>query len=118
MSLRDLLIHKCKIETFTETRLATGELAKTWTVTYANIRCRLVIKAEQHANESLTTKILSEYKLILPAGVTIDTLDRISDVRYWVSDDLLDAGPFEVEAVLPRHARSLNHVTVMLEKVT
>lgn len=61
--------------------------------------------------------VLTTYKILFPAGTNVANIDRISDVRLKTGNTLVDAGPFQIEQVLPRNAKRERHISLMLEKV-
>lgn len=77
---------------------------------------RLVERAQRITNDDRTQLLaVKTLTLLLPAGTTIDESRRVVDVA--ANGATLDAGPFEVTAVLRRRARGEHHVSVALKRV-
>lgn len=78
--------------------------------------CRLIIRTQRVALSELAEKpILTTYMLLLPPYADVAQGDRVVDVVY--EDGTIEAGPFEIESVLPRRGRAERHRTVILERV-
>lgn len=119
MALRHYFIHTCDIQEYSTARLATGELAKTWANKSGQtaVDCRFVIKSEKVASEGTSGQVITTYLMLLPAGTDVANENRIANVRRKKGNALVDAGPFQIEQVLPRNAKTERHISLMLEKV-
>lgn len=117
MALRHWFIHTCTIQEHDTTRLATGELSKAWSNKDTAVDCRFVVKSEAVASEGTSGQVVTTYLMLFPAGTNVTNVNRISNIRRKKSNVLVDNGPFQIEQVLPRNAKSERHISLMLEKV-
>jgi len=119
MALDDFLVHRCTIQRApnaeeTPTRGSSGEALKVFADHITLLPCRLVVQDERMASPS-GFLFATTYRLIIPANRDVRAGDRVSEV---VMDDLSTQGPFTIESVIPRLARSSqHHITMRLEKV-
>src|SRR5689334_13617749 len=94
-----------------------------WRPKLNEVRCRLVVKTQNRGPDSIAEQpIVTSYLLLLPnrhngAPIDVQEGDRIVNV---VTQDgaVIAAGPFIVQQVLPRRARALRHISLILERVS
>jgi len=116
MTLRRFLIHRCTIQRVVQAgQDGYGEEAPVYSTTYPELTCRLITRTERLAASGIGRQILETYQLIVPAGVDVNTKDRISLVRL---EDDATKGPFDVMAVMPRRDhRKQRLVALEVERV-
>lgn len=115
MSITAHFIHTCDVQRATTTQDALKADVRTWATLTEGVRCRRVTKAQRVADSATGEyPIVTSDLLLLPAGTDIRVGDRIVNI---VADSATDPGPFRIEAVLHRRARSQRHISVQLEKV-
>lgn len=116
MSFRNWLIHTCVIEDNAGTAFsAIGELVDDWQPE-STVSCRYVIDRERRGSEAESAQFVTVTKLLLPATATVDNTKRVTNVT--LEDSTVLSGPFNIEQVLPRRAKSLRHITLILEEVS
>lgn len=111
------LIHTCTVERPSYAQSTSGEPVPSWATVAEDVRCRYVQKQERIAFETISLQMEQRDLLLLLPGADIDEGDRVSDIRLYSDDTLVDAGPFTVEARLTRNARAARHISVQLERI-
>ena len=115
MPIATHLIHLCTIQRSTKTLDAYRNAVETWRDVAVGVQCRLVAKAQRVFSDELAQWFtLTTYTVLLPAGTDIQTADRVANVVY--EDGSTDAGPFTVNAVLPRRGVGLHHISVQVTR--
>ena len=127
MTFRRGLVHLCDIQQFTEARSSTGDVTRTWSDgtegnphRQADVRCRFVYKNERMPLEIFTEATLTTITMLVPADTSVKQVDRVANIRYNDGPEtLVDAGPFKIIELLPRHGRypSSHHIYLKLERV-
>ena len=115
MALRDYFIHQCTVQETTTSRGASGQVIDTWSdkTELIDEPCRLLTKEERIASpEGLM--VVTTYTLLVTAGLSITTADRI---RVVTLEDGSELGPFRISSVLPRTGRKAQHHMALLLKV-
>lgn len=118
MSIESHFIHRCTIERPAYQPNPYGEDAESGTTVVATgTRCRLVISSEriEDSTEAERPRI-SRYKHLLPAGTDVRKGDRITTLT--LEDGTVLDEKFSVEAILPRRAHALHHVTCELKRIS
>jgi len=114
MALKDYFVHQCTIQESTKSRGSSGEVIDSWSdkVDLVNVECRLLTKEERVAGpEGLV--VMTTYTLLLTAGLSITTANRIRRVKL---EDGSELGPFRISSVLPRTGRKAqNHMALSLK---
>ncbi len=103
MSLDGLLIHICDIETLTQDPVAVddyGNPTETWPDSYTDQECRLQASGGREIKVGAEVMI-SDWTLYLPAGITVDEQDRISNIRLRADGTVIDAGIYEILLIEP-----------------
>src|SRR5689334_7746954 len=115
MGIDSHLIHRCTTQRAT-TQPDTYKASKlTWSDWLTTQRCRLVYKAQRRAPDIIGEQPIStQYLLLVPAGSDVKIGDRVVNVVF--EDGDVDAGPYRIEAVLPRRAKAQRHISLQLEK--
>lgn len=109
-------IHSCTIERATISLDDHGADVATWHAVVESVRCRLVVKDQRAGiNELAERPIITTYRVLLPAYTTVQPGDRITNV--YDERGVIDPGPYRIETILPRRARSQRHISVLLERV-
>lgn len=115
MALRNWLIHRCTTQRATVTRDEAGAETLTWVNHLQMVRCRLVIKQERLALQNKSFMTASSYTLLIDPDLDVTTKDRVYEVMF--EDKLIEAGPFDVMAVMPRRGKAERFLSLALEKV-
>lgn len=115
MSIDSHLIHTCTTQRATTQSDAYKASKPAWSTLLSGLRCRLVYKAQRRVPDIIAEQpITTQYLLLVPAGTDIKPGDRVVNVVF--EDGTTDAGPYRIEAVLPRRARAQRHISLQLEK--
>lgn len=117
MGFSDWLIHTCTIQVDSGTQSTTGYVPESWANQSTSVKCRFVARLERFASESLGMQMLTVFKMFFPTGTTISTEHQITDITLTSSGVVVDAGPYQVQEVLPRNRKTEHHITCLLEKV-
>lgn len=117
MSVDAHLWHRCTIRRPKKV----ADIYRNDTITMENVDtdvvCRLVIKSQnQFSSELAQFVVVTSYLLLLRPGTDIQEGDEIADLVYEDGSEVAEV--FAVTAILPRRARTVRHITVMLERVS
>lgn len=119
MSVDSHLIHTCSIERSRSTTDSYKAEQLLWPPDIpphlVEVPCRLVIKEQRVGDSAFAERpVITTYRLLLAAGVDVRQRDRITTIRD--EEGLVDAGPFRVEEVMKRRARTVRHISLLLER--
>ena len=118
MSYAGWLAHTCTIQRVAPVTNSYGADTYYWNdtdkVTSWTESCRLVVKAERVPLSELAEKpVITTYTLLLLKDTALLHDDRVYNI---VDEDGVSlGGPFKIEAILPRRAKRLHHVSALLE---
>jgi hypothetical protein len=116
MSIDSHLIHQCDIERATTVRNAYNKSKQNWAANVLDVRCRFIEKAQRRTPDILGEQpITTQYLLLVTPGTDVQAGDRAVNIRY--EDGSIDAGPYRIDAIRRRRARSLRHLSLEMEKV-
>jgi len=102
MSFDALLIHTCDIGALAQGVVDDyGNPAETWPLSYTDQECRLMSTAGNEVKVGAEVMI-SDWTLFLPADITVDEQDRISNIKLRADSSVINAGTFEILLVKPR----------------
>lgn len=116
MSLESLLIHTCTIvrDSGADEDALGNPIKPIETPVYSGM-CRLVEKAERvWDDERSQASKVTTYKLLLPAGTSVQERDRVKEVV--LEDGVTLGNAFAVKASLTRRALAARHLSVDLER--
>jgi hypothetical protein len=89
----------------------------TWECVETDVACQLVVKTQRQFVSQLAQFLtVTTYTLLLRHDADIREGDRIADLVYEDQSEVDE--PFLVEAILPRRAKSLRHISVVLKRVS
>lgn len=117
MSLAALCHHRCTVERPVRTLDGQRTAVTRYVPHLTGVLCRLVVKAQRVPDGVLAERpVVTSYLLLIPGDADVRQGDRIVDV---VEQDgtTIDAGPFRIEAALPRRAASVRHRSYQLERL-
>ena len=118
MSIGAHLIHRCTMQRAT---IAPDELrqdVKTYHDHLTDAPCRLVIKTQRiFHSDRVQLLTATTYKLLLSPGVDVQAGDRITALIYEDGSEVQGVETFAVQAILPRRARTVRHITLILERI-
>ncbi len=97
-SLDEMLLDTCDVERYVAGQGSIGDATKTFSTHLTNVRCRLVYKHQQIADESTGFTVMTLHTMIMPAGTDIQQEDQIVNITTDIPSD----GTYKVESVLPR----------------
>ncbi len=116
MTVDSHLIHVADFERATTVRNAYNKSKQNWALRLLDVRCRFVEKAQRRAPDILGEQpITTQYLLLVTAGTDVQAGDRAVNIRY--EDGTVDAGPYRIDAIRRRRAKSLRHLSLEMEKV-
>lgn len=105
--------------TIQESRVSQDELGNDvqgWATRLTDVRCRLVIKEQRVPfDQAAERPVITTYTLLVGPRAAIQQGEQITDITH--RDGTVEAGPFRVDSILPRRARSVRHVSVKLERI-
>jgi hypothetical protein len=111
------LLHRCtirrpkKVVDVYRNDTVTMEIAET------DVPCRLVIKRQNQFSSELAQFVaVTNYLLLLGAGTDVREGDEIADLVYEDRSEVAEV--FAVAAILPRRARTVRHITLLMERVS
>jgi hypothetical protein len=114
-AVEQIFLHVCTIQRVTITQNEYNEQVETWNDILTDQICRLITITERKATPGLSLQVLEDYRMLLPAYTDVGRLDRVSLVTF---EDESTAGPFNVEAVIPRRDRYRQRLLALdLEKI-
>ena len=117
MSIDAHLLHRCTIRRPKKVVDVYRNDAVEMEVAETDVACRLVVKTQnQFSSELAQFVVVTTYLLLLRAGTDIQEGDEIADLVYEDASEVDEV--FEVVAILPRRARTVRHITVMVERVS
>jgi hypothetical protein len=118
VSVQSHFIHICDTERFTSVgKDGLRAEKRDWQALEQNMRCRFVVKEQRVADSVFAERLtLTTYVLLFGPGKDIKTKDRIVNIRF--EDGTTDDGPYTIDAILPRRARSVRHQSARLTKGT
>lgn len=109
------LPHSCDIKSPSNTRSSMGGINKSYTPVYTGQACRLIVKENNRANETVSDQKLITYKLLLPPNLTIKGDYMVENII--TGNDV--KGPFSIEEIIPHtnHMGVQSNIRLILEKV-
>ena len=110
------LIHQAIVQRTTQSQSSSGELIDSW-ATAGTIDCRYVEKSERIASEAAGFPMLESHILLCNQGEDVREEDRIATITLKADSSSVDAGPFDVMAVLKRNSTGTHHISLQLERV-
>lgn len=112
------LVHICDIQSYAPGRSSIGGVSKTWIPSQTGVACRYVEKEEKFADEQLGLISQLVRRLLLAPDVSVNSNDRIANIRDRDGTTVLAAGPFQILERLNRQGhRRANHLSLKLEQV-
>lgn len=117
MSINAHLIHRCTVQQSTSQPDEYGDDRLTWANVYTNVWCRLVIGTQRVLDTAQAEEPrVTTYKMFFPSGTIIAEGNRVASVT--LEDGTVMSETFSIEAIMPRRARAVRHITCELKRIS
>jgi hypothetical protein len=113
---RRTLIHQCTVQRSTESQTDTGQVSLAWS-DVGVVNCRFVQKQERKADEPQAFVTWQGDLVLMNSGEDVLIEDRLTDIVFRRTGASVDAGPFDIEAVLERNTSAGHHLSLQVERV-
>lgn len=114
---KSLMVHTCTVERIAAEPLdSIGYPTPVWAVE-GTINCRFIEKQEKRAVPGGGFVMVETILMLMDSAEDVLVEDRITDVVWRDDGTVVNAGPFTIEAVLPRNTFVPHHKSLHLERV-